>query len=330
MCECVCVCVCRDQKPQIRVEGTPKPTLPKACAWKPFPQAHGALASSLHKNIACTVAFNPRGCRDRRREPQLFEPGFSRGASFWADAKKKKEARWRAFVLQASSVGRFNSPGGGSPHGGRREERACEEEEEAAAALRCSLALLHATKRRASERAEAEGCLWGFAFRVPLPGAQLETKARAATLRPSGPAGVPLQLGEQEPRGRCRVSPALPGTLPGRRGPALGPTAGRGEARRARDERARPFLSPRGTRTARSPAEARPGPGGKTFSSASASVSRARGRAREGGRGGGGSDPPSAAPPRRAADLVRLRFIVVVLGAHGHGHGSWWASARAR
>lgn len=38
--------------------------------------------------------------------------------------------------------------------------------------------------------------------------------------------------------------------------------------------------------------------------------------------------PPSAPP--RAPDLVRLRFIVVVLGAHGHGHGSWWAQARAR
>lgn len=38
---------------------------------------------------------------------------------------------------------------------------------------------------------------------------------------------------------------------------------------------------------------------------------------------------PPLAPPR-APDLVRLRFIVVVLGAHGHGHGSWWAQARAR
>lgn len=38
--------------------------------------------------------------------------------------------------------------------------------------------------------------------------------------------------------------------------------------------------------------------------------------------------PPSAPP--RAADLVGLRFIVVVLGAHGHGHGSWWAQTRER
>lgn len=123
-----------------------------------------------------------------------------------------------------------------------------------------------------------------------VPAARPATLTRGRSHTPPAPAGCGA-------RG-ARVAAGLPRSSTPRSGPAL-----------AAPPAATAKLSPhRG--------------GGGVAAARGASVGRS------GGRTGGRRVPPSTPP--RATDLVRLRFIVVVLGAHGHGHGSWWAQARAR
>lgn len=158
-----------------------------------------------------------------------------------------------------------------------------------------------------------------------------EGKARRARPPAPAPATCPRAVArapQGPPDGEAHIVPAArPATLTHGRSHTPPAPAGCG-ARGARVAAGLPRSStPRSGRALAAPpaATAKLSPhrgGGGVAAARGASVGRS------GGRTGGWRVPPSTPP--RATDLVRLRFIVVVLGAHGHGHGSWWAQARAR
>lgn len=165
-----------------------------------------------------------------------------------------------------------------------------------------------------------------------------QTKARAVGPRAAGRPPAPKQLCSREAMRRRRRGARC---APQARGPrATEPRRARCAPQLTRGARARATRRPgpqahivRGAASRRTRPLPAPAPGPPT---AAAKLSPQRGvaaasaaSARQAGARRVEPRVPPSAPPR-AADLVGLRFIVVVLGAHGHGHGSWWAQPRAR
>lgn len=170
-----------------------------------------------------------------------------------------------------------------------------------------------------------------------------QTKARAVGPRAArgalrSPDATLPAGGDEAPRGPLRSASAWAAGLPSRGGRGAprhspagpGPAPPRRPGPQAHIVRGAAAVLPHTP-----PARARPGPAGRP--AAAAKLSPRRGvsaacltqRVRQ-ELAGSSRAGPSLSPTPGAADLVGLRFIVVVLGAHGHGHGSWWAQPRAR